>query len=232
MKKIFIIIILAILILICISFITSNQFTQEENNINSVPDENTQITETANTYVDDNPIKLGIYLLDSSKGKRLLVNELSNTWTYHKDIYELNVIYTKEKEIDGTATRECFPKYLAEYEDVSEYRTGFHINFKTEDKEFDKTILSPKDVDEFYDFLEVYLYDGYHRKKGEWYSHTTEEEFNENTIFTTIKLTAGKNIDKIISDITLTAFSYDEDDFDEYNNYIGNSKYTITVKKS
>ena len=33
----------------------------------------------------------------------------------------------------------------------------------------------------------------------------------------------------ISSPITLTVFTYDEDDFDKDNNYIGKSKYTITI---
>lgn len=34
-----------------------------------------------------------------------------------------------------------------------------------------------------------------------------------------------------VESITLTAFTYDEDDFDKENNYRGNSKYTINIKK-
>ena len=34
------------------------------------------------------------------------------------------------------------------------------------------------------------------------------------------------------SDIILTAFTYDNDDFDENNNYRGNSKTTITIKRN
>ena len=37
-------------------------------------------------------------------------------------------------------------------------------------------------------------------------------------------------IDEVES-ITLTVFTYDEDDFDKENNYRGNSKYTINIKR-
>ena len=41
---------------------------------------------------------------------------------------------------------------------------------------------------------------------------------------------AVDEIDEVES-ITLTAFTYDEDDFDKENNYRGNSKYTINIKR-
>lgn len=46
---------------------------------------------------------------------------------------------------------------------------------------------------------------------------------------TSVKLYAVDEIDEVES-ITLTAFTYDEDDFDKENNYRGNSKYTINIK--
>ena len=185
------------------------------------------------TYVDDNPIVIGIYWLNSSIGKRVLQKEYKNTWAYHKDIVEFNIAYSNDETIDGTRTAVCYGKYMANYDSsiTDKYKNGFHIYFETSDGIFDKTILRPSDTDDLYDYLEVYLYDGYHRAQGEWYSHTTEADFNEKTIFTTIKLTAGKNVDKITSDIELTAFTYDDDDFDESLNYKGKSKYTIPVKK-
>ena len=234
-------IVLIILIIILIAFAkfynkdieTAETLNLSENTeITENEIDNVVISEPVKQYVDNNPIKLGIYMTNDSNTKRLLLTEDSNKWVYHKDIDVYNIIYTQKPEIEAINTGECFAKYLAEYEeDVSEYRVGFHVKFETEDGEVDKTILSPKDVDEFFDYLEIYLYDGYHRKKGEWYSHTTEEQFNEDTIFTAIKFTAGKKINKITSDIELTAFSYIKDDLDEDNNYIGNSKYSIVVKK-
>ena len=124
-----------------------------------------------------------------------------------------------------------FDTFRDNYENAYNYRIGYIINFSTTESNINKTIISPKDTTEFYDYLEVYLYDDYHRNGG-WYSHTTEEEFNSETLLTSIKLTAGEKVNEITSDITLTVFTYDEDDFDENNNYRGNSKYTITVKKT
>ena len=182
-------------------------------------------------YVDLNPINLGLYL--SENGKRTLQTTYENIWQYHQDINTFNIFYTQEEEIDNSAVRIAYGKYLDEYDEdiINKYKNGFHIHFTTSEGIVDKTILSPKDTEEFYDFLEIYLYDGYHRKAGEWYSHTTEDDFNENTTLTSIKLTSGKRVNEIVSDIELTAFSYDSDDFDEDGNYKGISKYSIIVKR-
>lgn len=219
-SKLILIILLSFIFLIITYFSHNNS-----SNTTSEPIEPIQSNEI--TYIDDNPIKLGIY-----NSKRLLVTECVNKWIYHKDILEYNIFYTQEETIDTTRVPVCFDKYASMYEeDISMYRTGFNVKFSIGNTEINKTVLSPKDVESFFEYLEIYLYDGYHRKPGEWYSHTTEEEFNENTLFTGIKLTSGVKIKEITSDITLTVFSYDnEDDFDENGNYRGNSFYTITVK--
>ena len=212
------------------TFNNKNEKVETSTNNNSEIS-NTTATDSTENYNDTNPITLGLYLFDKATNKRNLVKETSDIWSFHNDIHEFNVIYTQEDEIEGTATRECFPKYMSNYSNIADYRTGFHISFNVGEEKIDKTILSPKDVDEFFDYLEVYLYDGYHRAKGEWYSHTTEEQMTKDTIFTTIKLTSGKNVSKITSDIKLTAFSYlDNEDFDSDGNYRGKSKYSIVLK--
>lgn len=219
-SKLLIIISIAFIFLIIAYFINPHNSTDE-------PVETETVTAPIEEkYVDTNPIKLGIY--DS---KRNLVTKCTNKWTYHKDILEYNIFYTQDTKIDTSRIPICFDKYAALYsEDVSSYRIGFNVKFSIGDTEINKTIISPNDVEDFYDYLEIYLYDGYHRKAGEWYSHTVEEEFNESTLFTGIKLTAGVNVKEITSDIILTTFSYNSsDDFDENGFYRGISSYSITV---
>lgn len=228
-------ILLCILFILCLIFKSKQESTSYENE--SIQDFNLENKIDTNEikedeYADLNPIKLGLYL--SENGKRHLQTTYTNTWQYHQDIDTFNIFYTQKEEIENTAIRICYGEYLENYSEdiISQYRNGFHIHFSTTEGVIDKTILSPKDTEEFYDFLEIYLYDSYHRKAGEWYSHTTEDDFDENTTLTSIKLTAGKRINEITSDIELMAFSYDDDDFDTNGNYKGVSKYLITVKKS
>ncbi len=245
MKKKIIVIILIIILAISLitAFIIFNSIQNDSiNDISNEQNENTsnEIIENESTeneivkeeYVDSNPIKIGIYL--SEDGKRTLQTSYTNKWQYHQDINVFNVLYTQEKEVENTSTRICYGKYLENYDEdiINNYRNGFNIKFTTSEGTIDKTILSPKDTEEFFDYLEIYLYDSYHRKAGEWFSHTTEEEFNEKTALTSIKLTAGKKVNEITSDIELTAFTYDNDDFDVNGKYRGISKYSITVKRS
>lgn len=181
---------------------------------------------------DDNPIIPGLYKYYGSGQNRILQTEYTAPWTYHTDISSFEVFFTHNEEIGGSNFQKTFESYYTTYENIDNYKIGYIIKFYIGDKEVEKTILSPKDTEEYYDYLELYLYDDYHRTPGVWYSHTTESEMNDDTLLTSIKLTSGKNIDAITSDITLTVFTYDGDDVDELNNYTGESKYTITVKKA
>ncbi len=181
-------------------------------------------------YVDNNPIKLGLYKNYKNGSNRVLVNEYEEVWTYHKDISSFEVYYTQEEKISGGKQISVFDNYKNNYENIDDYRIGYILNFSINDEEVTKTILSPIDAEEYNNYLEVYLYDDYHRN-GEWYSHTTEEEYNKDTLLTSIKLTAGKQINELNSDIKLSAFSYIKDDLDKDGNYLGNSIWTITIKK-
>ena len=182
-------------------------------------------------YIDDNPIKLGLYKNYRNGSNRKLITEYSAPWKYHTDISSFEVYYTQDSEISSGNQIKTFDSYKNNYKNIDNYKIGYILNFKINDKNINKTIIRPKDTEEFYDYLEIYLYDDYHRTGG-WYSHTTDEEFNDNTLLTSIKLTAGKKVEEITSDISVTAFTYDNDDFDEEGNYKGRSKYQIIVKKS
>lgn len=194
---------------------------EQYNNDNTVVD----------TYKDDNPIKLGLYKNYGSNKERELIKEFSSPWTYHNNISSFEVYYTTEEKIPGTTQKTLFDEYRQKYENYDKYKIGYNINFLTNAGEVNQTILSPVDTEDFFDYLEVYLYDDYNRSDGERYSHNTEEDFTDNTILTSIKLTAGKKVAEITSDITVTAFTYDNDDFDQDENYRGVSKYSIVVKK-
>lgn len=230
--------ILAIIIIIIISLggLTIHYYLNnnaKENNNQKIKQENinNDIEPETGEYIDNNPIKLGLYKYYGRNQDRELIKEYSANFQYHQDISSFEVYYTTEAFITSNRLAETFDTYKNNYSNIDDYRIGYIINFLTNEKEINKTILSPQDTEEFFDYLEIYLYDDYHREPGVWYSHTTEEEMNEETLLTSIKLTAGKLINEITSDITLTTFTYDYDDFDDNGIYKGNSKYTIIVKK-
>ena len=98
------------------------------------------------------------------------------------------------------------------------------------------TIRSPKDAPKnpeayFYQYIEVYLYDGINLKG--WYSHLVESKMKKNTLMTYIKLTAGSKISEVES-ASLTAFVFkDDSDFDPHSGvYVGPVSYKIAINRS
>lgn len=234
MKKSLIVIFILIILLLLLSF---GYYKHQKGNVlekNLPVEENKKepdLKPNEEVYKDNNPIKLSLYKYYGHNKNRVKITEYTAPWLYHTDISSFEVFYTTESEINGDYLQNTFKEYFNKYENIDNYKIGYHINFLTTEKEINKTILSPKDTEEFFDYLEIYLYDDYHREIGHWYSHTTESEMNENTFLTSIKLTAGKKVYEITSDIAVTVFTYDNDDFDDELNYRGNSKYKIIVKK-
>lgn len=54
-------------------------------------------------------------------------------------------------------------------------------------------------------YIEIYLYDDIHQPDGAWYSHLTEDDVNDDTVISSVKITAGEHIDEVTS-IKLTAY--------------------------
>ena len=184
------------------------------------------------SYIDNNKIIVGGYLYHNSTTDRNLLTEYTAIWQHNIDILSVEVFYTNEENISGKNIKYLWQEYRNNYEDVDNYHIGYNISFYENEKHINKTILSPNDVDaELYNYIQIYLYDDINQEDNTIYSHITEEEYNDNSILTSIKLTGSYNTDKITSGIKLTVFTYDNDDFDENNNYRGKSKHTITIKK-
>ncbi len=232
MKKLSIIIVIIILVGALGTLYYINNVNKNEEKTLTRPSNDGEIKKAEEPkYVDSNSIIVGLYKYYGSAKNRELINDYQTKWVYHQDISSFEVFYSNEKVLPGKRLKTLFDECLANYENAQNYRIGYEIKFKTADKQYRQTVLSPKDTEIFFDILEIYLYDDYHREPGVWYSHTTEEEMKENTLLTSIKLTAGKNIDLITTNINVIVFTYDEDDFDKNGYYQGNSKYEITIKK-
>lgn len=185
-------------------------------------------------YVDDNPIGLGMYIYTNSWTDRRLTDEYSTDWTLNVDLCSLEVYFTNDLSIPGTNQKQIWNTYYSNYSDIDNYRIGYEIKFTTNEGEISKTILSPNDVSDIYDYMQIYLYDDINQNNG-WYDHVDSDEYDKNTMLTSIKLTGSTKTHEIISDITLTAFTYDisnNDDFDYNNNYRGISKFSTVIKRS
>lgn len=221
------------LLIICFIFLFCGCFEKKENVSLTTT---TTTTTTKPSYIDDNPIKLGFYLYTNSYTDRNLINNYEKIWESDTDIGSFEVFFTNEKNIPGSTFQTLWMNYFNLYSNIDKYRIGYHIKFSTSDgNNIDQNILRPSDADNFFSYLQIYMYDDVHQEIGKWYSHVTNDEFNSNTLLSSIKLTNSITTDKINSDIELSVFTYDDyDDFDDFNvnnYYRGNSIYKINIKR-
>ena len=173
--------------------------------------------EVKDTYIDNNPIKLGIFLSNNNYyNKEVIEDTYYTSLTNGVDIGSFEVFLTDDKTISGT-----------KFKDINKYKIGYNIGYTLKDStSYNSTFLEP-DIFRYSKYFYIYFYDDVNAPNG-FYSHL--ESINDNTLMTSVKLYAVDEIDEVES-ITLTAFTYDEDDFDKENNYRGNSKYTINIKR-
>lgn len=174
-------------------------------------------------YTDTNPIKLSLYV-DKKK-----ISEYISPMTIYKDIVSLECYFTEDDIINKGSFKDVFNNYYQNYQNIDDYRIGYYIHFKTTTSEISKYIYSPSDVESFFNYVQIYLYDDINQDSS-WYDHVSKEEYNEKTLLTSIKLTASTDIDKVESDIEVTAFSYKKEDINDKGEYLGDSKYQVTIK--
>lgn len=179
-------------------------------------------------YIDNNPIKLSLYLNDN--GTRNKITSYNSSLIQYKDIVSLEVYYTSDDTIGASNQKEMWNRYYDTYQEINEYKIGYHIKFKTNDGEVDTNILSPNDVFSFFDYIQVYLYDDINQESS-FYSHLENDDVTEKTLFTSIKLTASTKIAEVVSPIVISAFTYLNTDFDTEGNYIGTSIYSVTINR-
>ena len=230
MKKVLIILLSVILLTGCSFFDKKEEKKKEESKkIEEVKEpENTEPEEPK--YVDDNTTPIGLYERSGSKLKKL--SEFSTSINGRMDIKTFQAFPSSEEEINHSGKRYA-DYYLEKWNEVNEsrkYKTGFNLKYTLNDgTEISQNIFGPSTTQTNYDYIEVYLYDAYTHRNDSFYSHIEEKDTNKEYYITSIKLTAGTKFNDIKSKIILTVFTYDEDDFDENNEYRGNSKYSVVI---
>lgn len=218
------------------SIILSKSQSESENNLKNEEQEqfdNIQSGSIIPEYVDDNPIKVGLYVQDGNY-KKLVKDDYYCNWDPEEILGIFYAVYTNDDVISGNSFNTIWTKYLENYTDASKCRIGYNISFEMADgKVIDQRILNPDDAYLMYPEIQFYLYDDINLVPGRRYYHITSEEMNENTICSSVKLVGDKKTPDIISQITLTVFTYDsDDDFDPgTGRYRGNSSYTINIKR-
>ena len=217
MKKILLLLIMIIIITGC----TKDEDKHEEDNKR----EYIEVTADTPSYTDDNPVAVGIYQNGA------LISNITLPFNYESDIGVFDIYFTNEEFVGDNSTKYNFNRFYNNYDNPEKYKIGFYISFMVGDELKEATIINADKTFVFNPYIFIYLYDDIHQPDGAWYSHV--ETMNDNTIFSSIKLTAIHDLNEITSPVTLTAFTYDtEDDFDQDGKYRGNSKYSITINKS
>lgn len=179
-------------------------------------------------YEDDNPIKISLY--DKIGGVRKKITEAEYPWVIGTDIVVLSAFATEEDEISGGNIKTVWTSYWDKNQGYTNYHIGYHIKFSTSDgKEVDKNILKPEDAEDFFEYLQIYLYDDIHQSGG-WYSHV--EHMEEGTILTSIKLAPFRGTEKINTPIEVSVFTYKDDNDFKDGNYRGNSISKSIIKKA
>lgn len=209
---------LILIFTILLLFGCSKNNTANDNTINDTLKE-----DSIPEYIDNNPIKIGIY--DNNE----IVTEYETYFKNSTDLGAFDIYYTNIDVVEHNRTKINWTKYYNEYENIENYKTGFYITFEADGNKIESLILDSNATYSLSPYIFVYLYDDVNQPDYTWYSHITPENENENTIFSSIKLFLASGENNIISPIYLTAFTYDDDDFDENGHYRGNSSYTIKI---
>lgn len=181
----------------------------------------------------DRPV-IGLYIPQEGSGKRTLVSTFAGPWEQGKDIDCFEAIASEEPTLSGGSFRRIWQTQWARYPQADAYKVGFTLSFTlASGEEVRRTILSPADITEdFTRYVEVYLYDDVHQQAGVRYSHLLETEMNEQTVITSVKLTAGKEIAQVQA-IELQAFVYRNGEFDaDTGAYTGPGGYAVAIERS
>ena len=220
-------------ILILMSFLLCGcNFSANKTDVNELIFNTTENSEEEPPkYKDENPVKVSLYVDNTSGGLDKVDGEFRDTWRRKRDIVVFGSVFSEENELASDYFQNIWKNNALKYDNYQNYKTGWYIHFKlTDGTVYDQMIFSPKDVEKFYDYLELYLYDSANQPIGVWYSHLTEADMTENTVMTSLKLTAGSLYEQTDGEISVSVFTYEgEDDFDEEGKYRGNSVYTVKV---
>lgn len=231
MKKI-----ISIFLLVSLIFVNCSCTKKEEPEKPNTPVTSEEEIVKEPTYVDDNPVTLGLYTRNSTTGYHYIESDIYLPWNQYVDIEVFKVLPTHDSVINYWYMQDAFPHYWQNYENNSKYKIGFNLSYKTIDGEsFSWNIINPSDkMNQVFNFVQLYVYDDIHPAKGSWYDHLEDNEMTEGVIFTSIKLCASTFINNIQSPMQLTVFSYDSsDDFDPTTGlYRGNSYHTINIYKT
>ncbi len=203
----------------------------------STPPETTQVPATTQTepYIPQiSPDTVGIYIpAANGTAARKRVTEFVSRRVAKQDIDCFEILATREELIQGNSFASIWRAAWESHSSAENTKIGFHITFALSDGQvISRQLLKPSDSADFYEYLEIYMYDDVTVAPGVWYTHLEDKDMTDTTVITSIKLTSGSKISQV-GDILLTAFVYSgEDCFGADGLYIGQVLETITIQNS
>ena len=220
-KHIILLLIISILLVGCTKKEVKEKKTKKTENT-----ENVEVVPQEPVYSDQNNTPIGIF----SNGQK--ISTFNTTLTPLEDINIFQIYPAKEGSINGNFGELFYNEYSKYKSSNPNLQIGFNIKYTLETGEnVSYNILNPYQTNEkFSEYILSYLYDDYANRGKGFYSHLEQSDYNESTLFTSIKLQAGGYSYKIKSNIELTVFTYDSEDDFENGEYRGNSKDTITIQ--
>ena len=219
-----------IIILIITVFLTGcSQKEKENQKIQKTPvSEETPVVEQ---YVDDNKMPISLY----QDGDYVLtrVDSYKTKFTLGKDISVFLIYPSTDKQVKyNNRFAEAFYEAWNKINTDNSYKMGYHLAYSLNDgTQISHYIFKPQDTMRYKQYIKIYLYDDYTHRNDSWYSHVTNEEYNDNTYLTSIKLTPGKEISQVTSNVELMAFTYNGGDDFENGEYRGVSKDILTIEQ-
>lgn len=129
-----------------------------------------------NEYKDDNPIKLGIFLVDNNYHNKSVIKDTYYTdFVSGKDIASFEVFYTGDEVIDGTNFKNTWNNYYDKYTDIGNYKIGYNIKFILNDgTSLDNTLMTS---------IKIYAVDGIDDVKDiilTAFTYDDEDDFDDN----------------------------------------------------
>lgn len=149
------------------------------------------------------PNKLGLYIAENNE--RIFVDKFSSKWISGKDIDCFEVLTSNEKSLSGKFG-DLWKSSWESFSNTKNVKVGYKLEIHLLSGEtFSFDVKTPKDALKHKEYIEVYLYDDIH--VSGWYSHLEEDDMKDETIMTSIKLTATSKQNEV-NKIHLTAYLY------------------------
>ena len=217
MKKI--LLVLVVLLLFC-------GCTKKEKVIEKTKEEKKEEVIEKDTYKDENKTPIGFYKVQGNTLTK--ITKVNVTPVVEQDMGVFQIYPSNEDNL--TIDKGFGLAFYDEWNKYNNIKLGFNIKFSLADgRNISYNIFSPENTFDQWEYLMTYLYDDYNNFGKGFYSHIEKEQFNENTLMTSIKIQSSYSVDQINSKISLTVFTYDSEDDFENNEYRGNSSYTMDI---